>query len=152
MSASVLARRPGTIYSCSRPCGVLQSGSVRCCSAFPENLSSEIVGRGCERTVASVTRVCDSGGRIGRANHPDARRGGNGPGGADDGSRGWPGQKMMWNYLQNGEGWRAALEILILAVGHLYIFRFLRGTRGWPVVIGFVVLLLRSRWSPRSSI
>ena len=49
---------------------------------------------------------------------------------------------MMWNYLQNGEGWRAALEILILAVVIYYIFRFLRGTRGWPVVIGFVVLLL----------
>lgn len=39
-------------------------------------------------------------------------------------------------------GWRAALEILILAVVIYYVFRFLRGTRGWPVVIGFVVLLL----------
>ena len=48
----------------------------------------------------------------------------------------------MWNYLQNGDGWRAALEILILAVVIYYAFRFLRGTRGWPVVIGFVVLLL----------
>ncbi len=46
----------------------------------------------------------------------------------------------MWIYLQNG--WRPALEILILAVAIYYIFRFLRGTRGWPVVIGFVVLLL----------
>ncbi len=34
------------------------------------------------------------------------------------------------------------LEILILAVTIYYTFRFLRGTRGWPVVIGFVVLLL----------
>jgi diadenylate cyclase len=46
----------------------------------------------------------------------------------------------MWTYLH--EGWRHALEILILAVTIYYIFRFLRGTRGWPVVIGFVVLLL----------
>ena len=38
--------------------------------------------------------------------------------------------------------WRPALEILILAVLIYYAFRFLRGTRGWPVVIGFVVLLL----------
>ena len=35
--------------------------------------------------------------------------------------------------------WRPALEILILAVGIYYSSRFLRGTRGWPVVIGFVV-------------
>ncbi|MGB7768601.1 MAG: diadenylate cyclase CdaA [Verrucomicrobiia bacterium] len=47
---------------------------------------------------------------------------------------------MMWTYLQNG--WRPALEILILAVGIYYATRFVRGTRGWPVVIGFVVLLL----------
>jgi diadenylate cyclase len=38
--------------------------------------------------------------------------------------------------------WRPALEILILAVAIYYSSRFLRGTRGWPVVIGFVVLLL----------
>jgi diadenylate cyclase len=38
--------------------------------------------------------------------------------------------------------WRPALEILILAVTIYYAFRFLRGTRGWPVVIGFVVVLL----------
>jgi diadenylate cyclase len=46
----------------------------------------------------------------------------------------------MWTYLQ--EGWRPALEILILAVVIYYTSRFLRGTRGWPVVIGFVILLL----------
>jgi diadenylate cyclase len=46
----------------------------------------------------------------------------------------------MWTYLQ--DGWRPALEILILAVGIYYATRFVRGTRGWPVVIGFVVLLL----------
>src|SRR5580765_5939166 len=38
--------------------------------------------------------------------------------------------------------WRPASEILILAVGIYYASRFVRGTRGWPVVIGFVVLLL----------
>jgi diadenylate cyclase len=38
--------------------------------------------------------------------------------------------------------WRPTLEILILAVGIYYTSRFLRGTRGWPVVIGFVVVLL----------
>jgi diadenylate cyclase len=46
----------------------------------------------------------------------------------------------MWTYLQ--DGWRAALEILILAVVIYYTSRFLRGTRGWPVVIGFVVVLV----------
>ena len=48
--------------------------------------------------------------------------------------------KIIWPYLMNG--WRPALEILILAVLIYYAFRFLRGTRGWPVVIGFVVVLL----------
>jgi len=46
----------------------------------------------------------------------------------------------MWNYFQ--DGWRAALEILILAVAIYFTSRFLRGTRGWPVVIGFVVVFL----------
>ena len=46
----------------------------------------------------------------------------------------------MWIYLQNG--WRPALEILILAVMIYCVSRFLRGTRGWPVVVGFVVVLL----------
>lgn len=46
----------------------------------------------------------------------------------------------MWNILQ--AGWRPALEILILAVGFYYVFRFVRGTRGAPVVTGFLVLLL----------
>ena len=46
----------------------------------------------------------------------------------------------IWPYLVNG--WRPALEILILAVLIYYAFRFLRGTRGWPVVIGFVVVLV----------
>src|SRR5207249_786354 len=38
--------------------------------------------------------------------------------------------------------WRDALEILILTVGIYYIFRFMRGTRGAPVVTGFLVVLL----------
>src|SRR5437016_1602746 len=47
---------------------------------------------------------------------------------------------MIWQFALNN--WRHALEILILAVGIYYAFRFVRGTRGWPVVIGFVVVLL----------
>jgi diadenylate cyclase len=46
----------------------------------------------------------------------------------------------MWQFFQ--DNWRPALEILILAVGIYYALSFVRGTRGWPVVIGFVVLLL----------
>ena len=38
--------------------------------------------------------------------------------------------------------WSPALEILILAVLIYFAFKFVRGTRGWPVVIGFVVVLL----------
>jgi diadenylate cyclase len=47
---------------------------------------------------------------------------------------------LYWTYIQNG--WRPALEIFILAIGIYYLTRFLRGTRGWPVVIGFVVVML----------
>jgi diadenylate cyclase len=46
----------------------------------------------------------------------------------------------MWTYFQ--DGWRPALEMAILAVAIYYTSRFLRGTRGWPVVIGFVVAFL----------
>ena len=38
--------------------------------------------------------------------------------------------------------WGPALEILILAVGIYYALRFVRGTRGAPVVTGFLVVLL----------
>jgi diadenylate cyclase len=38
--------------------------------------------------------------------------------------------------------WRPAVEILILTVGIYYAFRFVRGTRGAPVVTGFLVVLL----------
>jgi diadenylate cyclase len=48
----------------------------------------------------------------------------------------------MPDQIQIQDLWRPALEILILAVAIYYTSRFLRGTRGWPVVIGFVVLLL----------
>jgi diadenylate cyclase len=46
----------------------------------------------------------------------------------------------MWDMLQTG--WRPVLEILILTVGIYYAFRFVRGTRGAPVVTGFLVVLL----------
>ena len=45
----------------------------------------------------------------------------------------------MWTNIQTV--WRQVLEVLILAVVIYYAFRFVRGTRGWPVVIGFVVVL-----------
>ena len=46
----------------------------------------------------------------------------------------------LWTDLKYD--WHPAVEILILAVLIYYAFRFVRGTRGWPVVIGFVVVLL----------
>ncbi len=46
----------------------------------------------------------------------------------------------MWNDFE--KGWQPVVEILILAVLIYYAFRFVRGTRGWPVVIGFVLVLL----------
>lgn len=39
-------------------------------------------------------------------------------------------------------GWRPALEIIILAVAIYYALNFIRGTRGAPVVYGFVVVML----------
>jgi diadenylate cyclase len=47
---------------------------------------------------------------------------------------------MNWNNLLIV--WRPAVEILILAVVIYYAFRFVQGTRGAPVVTGFVVLLV----------
>jgi diadenylate cyclase len=51
---------------------------------------------------------------------------------------------MTWEFIRNFIGgiWRPALEILILTVGIYYAFRFIRGTRGAPVVTGFLVVLL----------
>ena len=48
----------------------------------------------------------------------------------------------MWEIIKTV--WRpgSVLEILILAVCIYYAFRFVRGTRGAPVVTGFLVVLL----------
>jgi diadenylate cyclase len=40
------------------------------------------------------------------------------------------------------EAWRPALEIAILSVAIYYSFNFVRGTRGAPVVYGFILLVL----------
>jgi diadenylate cyclase len=40
------------------------------------------------------------------------------------------------------KAWQPALEILILAVINYYILSFVRGTRGWSIVIGFIVVLM----------
>lgn len=47
---------------------------------------------------------------------------------------------MSLHELQNM--WRPAVEILILTVGIYSVLRFIRGTRGAPVVTGFMVVLL----------
>ena len=44
-----------------------------------------------------------------------------------------------WGYI--GGLWRPLVEITIMTVAIYYILIFVRGTRGWPVVIGFVVML-----------
>lgn len=50
----------------------------------------------------------------------------------------------MLEFIKNlaHTGWRPGVEILILTVGIYYAFRFVRGTRGAPVVTGFLVVLL----------
>jgi diadenylate cyclase len=40
------------------------------------------------------------------------------------------------------DGWRPLIEIAILAIGIYFSFNFVRGTRGAPVVYGFVLLVL----------
>ena len=47
---------------------------------------------------------------------------------------------MIWQEIQSV--WRQVVEILILTVGIYYVLRFIRGTRGAPVVTGFMVVLL----------
>lgn len=37
--------------------------------------------------------------------------------------------------------WRFIVEVTILTVGIYYAIMFMRGTRGWPVVIGFAVIV-----------
>jgi diadenylate cyclase len=52
-------------------------------------------------------------------------------------------QIMLEGWLPAVEsGWRPALEILILGVGIYFAINFVRGTRGAPVVYGFVLLIL----------
>lgn len=46
----------------------------------------------------------------------------------------------MWEHLISD--WRPSVEISILAVGIYYALRFVRGTRGWPVVIGFGAIVV----------
>src|SRR5688572_16826828 len=40
------------------------------------------------------------------------------------------------------EAWRPALEIFILGVAIYYVFTFVRGTRGFSILTGFLVVLL----------
>src|SRR5688500_9870579 len=40
------------------------------------------------------------------------------------------------------EAWRPMVEVLILAVAIYYVLTFVRGSRGWPVFTGFLVVLL----------
>jgi len=47
---------------------------------------------------------------------------------------------MTWHDIL--QAWRPALEVLILTVGIYWVLRFVRGTRGAPVVTGFIVVLL----------
>lgn len=51
------------------------------------------------------------------------------------------------SHLENA--WRPVLEIIILTVGIYYSFRFVRGTRGAPVVTGFLVVFLTSLFVTR---
>jgi diadenylate cyclase len=51
-----------------------------------------------------------------------------------------PALEKIWRHIE--KGWSPALEICILSVLIYFAFRFVRGSRGWPVVIGFVVVLL----------
>jgi diadenylate cyclase len=53
---------------------------------------------------------------------------------------------MTWELIKSivENNWRHALEIFILTVGIYYAIRFLRGTRGAPVVTGFLVVFLTS--------
>ena len=49
---------------------------------------------------------------------------------------------MTVNWSQFEDHWRTVLEITILALVIYGALRFVRGTRGWPVVTGFLVALL----------
>ena len=45
--------------------------------------------------------------------------------------------------------WRPLVEITVLTIAIYYILIFVRGTRGWPVVIGFAVMLVLAYVSDR---
>ena len=47
--------------------------------------------------------------------------------------------EQLWNIQR---AWRSVIEILILAIGIYFAFKFIRGTRGAPVVYGFIILML----------
>ena len=47
---------------------------------------------------------------------------------------------MDWKSIGH-DWWRPSLEILLLAIGIYYALMFVRGTRGWPVVLGFLLLM-----------
>jgi diadenylate cyclase len=44
----------------------------------------------------------------------------------------------LWLYIQ--AWWRPLVEISVLTIAIYYILIFVRGTRGWPIIIGFVVM------------
>ncbi|HAB16092.1 MAG TPA: diadenylate cyclase CdaA [Verrucomicrobiota bacterium] len=46
----------------------------------------------------------------------------------------------FWWWIQ--QGWRPALEVLLLAVGIYWAFRFIKGTRGAQMLTGLLALLL----------
>jgi diadenylate cyclase len=49
---------------------------------------------------------------------------------------------MDWPEINfSRDWWRIGLEILLLAVAIYYTLKFVRGTRGWSVVLGFLLLL-----------
>ena len=50
---------------------------------------------------------------------------------------------MDWNFFRQSWdlAWRPALEIMLLAVGIYYLLMFVRGTRGWSVAVGFLLLM-----------
>jgi diadenylate cyclase len=46
----------------------------------------------------------------------------------------------MWQIIS--ESWRGVIEVAILAIAIYYAFNFIRGTRGAPVVYGFIILMV----------
>ncbi|HXC98133.1 MAG TPA: diadenylate cyclase CdaA [Verrucomicrobiae bacterium] len=49
---------------------------------------------------------------------------------------------MDWPVINfSKDWWRICLEILLLAVAIYYALKFVRGTRGWSVVLGFLLLM-----------